>query len=136
MKVMKKILVVLAVVLLSMNMNAQEDGAYQEDTAKLVAMISENAFKPYIDQFASMVAVESQEAFRKDIDGTLPELYSEMAKIYMDQFTHDEILELLAFYSTPVGKKMADNSGSLAQKGMVAGQAWGVKVQEIISKYQ
>lgn len=133
---MKKIIVVIAICLFVFKVNAQDNGSYKSDTEKLVAVISENAFKPYIDQFASMVSADKQDAFRKDIEATFPELYSEMAKIYMDQFTHDEIIELLKFYATPVGKKMADNSGSLAQKGMVAGQAWGVKVQEIISRYQ
>ncbi|MFD1293988.1 DUF2059 domain-containing protein [Lutibacter holmesii] len=133
---MKKIILIVVVFLCAFNVNAQEDTSYKTDTEKLVAVISENAFKPYIDQFASMVAAEKQEDFKKEIEATLPGLYSEMAKIYMDQFTHDEILELLKFYATPVGKKMADNSGALTQKGMVAGQTWGIKVQEIISRYQ
>lgn len=133
---MKKIIGILVLVFISINVNAQEDTVYKEDTAKLVAVISQNAFKPYIDQFTSSVPAENQEAFRKDINATLPELYSEMANIYMEEFTHSEVLELLAFYSTPVGKKMADSSASLAQKGMSVGQAWGAKVQEIIAKYK
>jgi len=133
---MKKITLILALIFISINVNAQDDATYKEDTAKLVAVISANAFKPYIDQFAAAIPAESQEAFKSDINATLPELYSEMAKIYMEEFTHDEVLDLLAFYSTPVGKKMADNSAILAQKGMSVGQAWGAKVQEIMAKYQ
>lgn len=113
-----------------------EDSLFKHDAERLMALISKSAFKPYIDQFALMVAEENQEAFRRDINDTFPELFSEMATIYMETFTHDEIRELILFYRTPVGKKMADNSASLGQKGIAAGQAWGVKVQEIIGKYQ
>jgi hypothetical protein len=83
-----------------------------------------------------MIPAEKQEAFKEELLGTFPELYNAMAVIYMDTFSHEEIKELLAFYATPVGKKLADKSGELAQKGMTAGQSWGMKVQEIMAKYK
>ena len=131
---MKKILVLFSILFLSFNINAQDD--FSKDTEKLVQIVSENAFKPYVAQFSSMIAEDKQEAFEQELKGTFPELYAEMSKIYMEVFTHDEILELLEFYETPIGKKLADKSGELGQKGMVAGQAWAMKVQEIIAKYQ
>lgn len=131
---MKKLLVVLAIVCISYNANAQDE--FVADTQKLVETISKDAFKPYIAQFVAMVPAEKQEAFKGELMGTMPELYGAMATIYMEEFNHQEIKELLAFYDTPVGKKMAEKSGELSQKGMTAGQAWGMKVQEIIGKYQ
>jgi small redox-active disulfide protein 2 len=47
-----------------------------------------------------------------------------------------EIKELLTFYETPIGKKLASKTGELGQKGMVAGQAWGIKIQQLIEQYQ
>lgn len=131
----KKIILFVVIVGFSLTVKAQDE-AFTKDTAKLVEIISENAFKPYIVQFAAMIPADKQEAFKEELAGTFPGLYNEMAVIYMDTFTHQEIKDLLAFYATPVGLKLASKSGELAQKGMVAGQAWGVKVQEIIAKYQ
>ena len=79
---------------------------------------------------------DKKEAFIKEINETFPELYTSMAKIYMEEFTHAEIKDLLAFYATPTGKKIADKSGVLSQKGMIAGQSWGMKIQALLGKYQ
>ncbi len=133
---MKKLLFVAAFICFSININAQNDEAFTNDTTKLVEMLTEYAFKPVIAQFSSMVSEENKTAFLEELDLTFPYLYVSMAKIYMEEFTHDEVLALIAFYETPVGKKLADKSVELAQKGMAAGQIWGGKVQEIIAKYQ
>ncbi|SNR33708.1 hypothetical protein SAMN06265371_101433 [Lutibacter agarilyticus] len=132
---MKEILVIVVIVCFSFTVKAQDD-AFTNDAAKLVEVISENAFKPYVAQFTAMIPAEKQAIFKEELIATFPELYNAMAVIYMDTFTHDEIKELLAFYATPVGKKLADKSGELAQKGMTAGQSWGMKVQEIMAKYK
>lgn len=125
----------IAILCFSFTVKAQ-DVSFSSDTAKLVEVISENAFKPYVAQFTAMIPAEKQGDFQEELLSTFPELYSAMAVIYMDTFTHTEIKELLVFYATPVGKKLADKSGELAQKGMTAGQSWGVKVQEIMAKYK
>ena len=130
----KKIVILVVILCASFTAKAQDE-AFTSDTAKLVEVISENAFKPYIEQFTAMIPAEKQEVFKEELIATFPELYSAMAEIYMDAFTHEEIKELLAFYATPVGKKLADKSGELAQKGLTAGQSWGMKVQEIMAKY-
>lgn len=131
----KRILLVLAVIFCSINMKAQED-AFLKDTEKLVEIISENAFQPFVAQFTAMIPADKQEAFKVELISSFPELYHSMALIYVETFTHNEIKELLTFYATPVGLKLASKSGELTQKGMVAGQAWGVKVQEIMAKYK
>jgi len=134
---MKKTLLVLVFVLTSvMTINAQEKDTFTKDTESLVEMISKSAFNPVIDQFKAMVAEEKQADFVKDVNATFPSLYSDMAKIYMEEFTHDEIKDLIKFYQTPTGKKMADKAVVLSQKGMMAGQTWGMKLQTILGKYQ
>jgi len=133
---MKKLLFIVALICLSLNMNAQDDEAFANDTAKLVEALTQNAFKPIIAQFNSMIPEENKEVFNEELNATFPDLYMTMAKIYMEEFTHEEILALLEFYETPVGKKLADKSGELSQKGMTAGQSWGMKIQEIIEKHK
>ena len=45
--------------------------------------------------------------------------------IYSKYFTHDDIKQMTAFYSTPLGKKMISVMPSLLQESMQAGQKWG-----------
>ncbi len=133
---MKKIVLVIAFVFTAVIVNAQEKDAYTKDTEKLVQIISESAFEPVIKQFSAMVAEDKKEAFVKDLNATFPELYAAMAKIYKDEFTHTEIKDILAFYATPTGAKLASKTGVLSQKGMAAGQEWGMKIQALIGKHQ
>ena len=133
---MKRIILVVFVALLSLTTNAQEKDPFTKDTEKLMEILIKPSIAPTIDQFIGMVAEDKKEAFKKEVEGTLPEFYTSLAKIYMNEFTHDEIKELLQFYATPVGKKLAEKSGVMAQKGMMAGQTWGMKLQGILGKYQ
>ncbi|MBP6758001.1 MAG: DUF2059 domain-containing protein [Flavobacterium sp.] len=43
---------------------------------------------------------------------------------------------MIAFYESPVGKKMSEKSGELTQKAMKAGQEWGKELQVIMEKYK
>ena len=43
--------------------------------------------------------------------------------------------ELVAFYNTDLGKKLAEKQLGLTQKAMMFGQSWGMEVQTIAQKY-
>ncbi|WP_042504092.1 DUF2059 domain-containing protein [Algibacter lectus] len=58
-----------------------------------------------------------------------------MADLYMGEFTQPEIQELVKFYNTDLGKKLASKQLNLAQRGMAMGQSWGIEVQGIAAKY-
>lgn len=134
---MKKVLLLAVFVCFSVTIKAQENiESYKADTQKLVRIVSESAFTPVLDQFSSMVAEDKKEDLIAEIKATFPELYADIAVIYMEEFTHEEIKQILAFYDTPVGIKLASKTGDLSQKGMIAGQKWGIKLQGILQKYQ
>ena len=99
-------------------------------------MSTRPALQPTIDQFAGMVPAEKKAAFLKEVEGTFPEFFSSMAKVYMEEYTHDDIKQLLAFYNSPIGKKMTSKQGAIQQKAMMAGQSWGMKIQALLGKYQ
>ena len=48
---------------------------------------------------------------------------------YKKHYSQGELAELIAFYSTPIGKKMAKSQNTLTKEGAIAGE-------KIISKYQ
>ncbi len=133
---MKKILVIALVLISSVTFAQQTDSAFQKDAEKLIAIVSGGTFDVMLNQLKGLVPEDKKEAFLGEVKETLPALYGKMAKIYMEEFTHSEIKELLKFYETPVGKKMAEKTGILTQKGMLAGQEWGLGLQSIIQKYQ
>lgn len=45
--------------------------------------------------------------------------------VYTKHLTHDEIKQLLAFYKSPVGRKLIAALPSIMQESMAAGQRWG-----------
>lgn len=51
-----------------------------------------------------------------------------IAAIWDRNFTTDEMRQLLAFYDTPLGKKLIESQPAIAQESMVAGQQWGQRL--------
>ncbi|TBN00166.1 DUF2059 domain-containing protein [Hyunsoonleella flava] len=132
---MKKILLVFAL-LATVTTHAQEDDTFKAETIEFLKLTgATKAFDDVIDQIGNMVSQENKEAYKKEANGTLGALYEEMADLYMTEFTRDEIQEIVKFYKSEIGKKLATKQVSLAQKGMMMGQSWGMKVQGISQKY-
>jgi hypothetical protein len=50
-------------------------------------------------------------------------LKPKMAKMYAEEFSEQELKDLVAFYSSATGKKFASKLGTLTTKGMQMGQA-------------
>ena len=87
---------------------------------------------PMSEPMKGYVSAADIPAFEKDIKGVRTELINEFAKIYSTEFTAQEIKELLKFYQSPVGKKLAEKSPVFTQKGMAVGQKL---LMPIIQKY-
>ena len=60
-------------------------------------------------------------AFRAE----LPTFMEEMAKVYAVHFSRQELDQLTAFYRTPIGVRLAAESGPLGAELATAGQRWG-----------
>lgn len=132
---MKNLLLVFVLVF-TISMNAQEDAAFKSETIEFIKITgATKAFDDAIDQIGNMVSQDNKEAYKKEAVATLDELYNDMAALYMEEFTREEIKALVAFYKTDLGKKLAGKQVTLAQKGMMMGQSWGMKVQGIAQKY-
>jgi|TARA_B100001964_G_C13870141_1_gene438307 hypothetical protein len=100
------------------------------------------AMLPIIDQMSSQLQLDAEEKeqlkniyrdwFENDIDRKA--VKEEMAKIYAEAFTAEEINELNKFYSTPIGQKFLEKSPELirlgAQIGMEAAQKQQGKLME------
>lgn len=131
---MKKILLTIALVFFAQLSFAQD--AFKMDVLNLIQKSgAAGPMKSAKDQIMTAVPEDKKAVFSKEFDATLPSLYDKMAKVYMETYTHQDIKDMLKFYESPIGKKMAEKSGELATKSMAAGQEWGMELQSVMMKY-
>ena len=104
-----------------------------------------DAMLPLIDQMAVQFQLDAdgkeelktiyKDWFNDDIDHSL--VISKMSKLYADTFSEEEIVGLIEFFETPIGKKFLDESPELikvgAQIGMDAAEA---KQAELLARLQ
>ncbi|WP_329805218.1 DUF2059 domain-containing protein [Flavobacterium facile] len=70
--------------------------------------------------------------FKKEVKAE--DIVNLITPIYDKYFTENEIDELIAFYNTPVGKKMTASLPSIAQESMTVGQIWGRSIGDKVIK--
>ena len=132
---MKKI-ILLAAFVVAFATQAQGNTTYKQETIEFIKITGSGAaFEGAISQIGMSVSEDKKEAYIKEANGTLEGLYVNLADIYMKEFTQAEIKELVAFYKTDLGKKLASKQMSLGQQGMMLGQSWGMEVGVIAQKY-
>lgn len=61
--------------------------------------------------------------FRKEVNAE--EIVNLMIPIYDKYFTEKEVDELIAFYNTPIGKKMISTLPTIMKESMEVGKIWG-----------
>lgn len=61
--------------------------------------------------------------FSKAFEGP-QSIRAKLVDIYMQHFTHDEVIKILEFYDTEVGRKTVSVLPKLAQEGAAVGQQW------------
>jgi uncharacterized protein len=54
--------------------------------------------------------------------------------IYAKYYSEDEIDQIIAFYNSPVGKKMIEITPSILQESMSSGKNWGQEISERVNK--
>lgn len=132
---MKKILLV-CMLMLTITVKAQDHTEFKNVTVEFIKLTGAGAaFEKAIEMIGSGVTEANKEVYTEEAKGTLDTLYAKMAELYMAEFTQDEIKELIAFYNTDLGKKLAEKQLDLTQKAMKYGQSWGMEVQNIAQKY-
>ena len=132
---MKKIILVIAFALTTQFAVAQDD-AFKADVLKVIKMSGATAqMDAAKKQIMAMVAEAKQADFSKDFDAAMPAFYDKLAVIYMKEYTHADVKEMIKFYESPVGKKMAEKAGVLFEQSMLAQQEWGAGLQELMMKY-
>lgn len=132
---MKKLLLTFALVITA-NVAMAQDEAFKKDVLKVIEMSGSTAqMKLAKDQILKMIPADKQAAFQIEFDASLPALYDKLVKVYAETYTKEDIKAMIAFYETPVGKKMGEKAGEIAEKSQAAGMEWGQSLQGMMMKY-
>jgi len=74
------------------------------------------------------VPIAFWDEFKKEVN--LEELIEQMAPVYVKYYTDDELVQLIAFYKTPLGQKVTEKLPLINQDSFAIGQEWGKKIGE------
>lgn len=140
------IFVALALALLSVGSagaqtpSAEEAAALRQDVLKLLeltgsAKLGKQMLDQMLDSFKAMTpgapAAFWDEVHREFDPQTLIEL---VIPIYEKHLTHEDIKGMIAFYETPLGRKLIGVLPAIAQESMQAGQQWGLEVAKKVQE--
>ncbi len=132
---MKKIILSLSFLVIGLSSFAQQGNTLEDKAVKLIKLTAGQQFDIMTEPIVKMIPEENRDAFKKELTASTQDLYLKMATVYTESFTEQELDKILAFYDTPVGKKMVAITPELTKKGMEIGQAWGMELQPLMAKY-
>lgn len=67
---------------------------------------------------------------RKEFGPRLEALRTDIARIYATRFTEQEMKDTLAFYKSPLGKKILTEEPAFVDRSMSAAQDWAIKLND------
>ena len=70
------------------------------------------------------------EAYAAAIKTNVGDLVSEIANVYAREYSENELKQITAFYTSPVGQKYLDKAPALAASAAGLGQAWQQKNEQ------
>jgi hypothetical protein len=74
---------------------------------------------------------------RKEFAPRLDTLRADVARIYASRFTEQEMKDTLAFYKSPLGKKILTEEPAFVDRSMAAAQDWAIKLNdEILQRFR
>ena len=72
-----------------------------------------------------------------DLQPRKAEMQQEIARIYAEHFTEQELKDALAFYKTPLGQKLIVEEPKVLDDSLKAADAWSAKfAEEVVTKFR
>ena len=132
---MKKVLLSLALIFTA-HIAVAQDEAFKKEILKL---IQNNGSVAQMDlaknQILTMTPEDKHAAFLIEFDATMPALYDKLAAVYAEVYTIDDVKAMIAFYESPIGKKINAKAGEVAEKSQAASMEWAQGLQGMVMKY-
>jgi len=132
---MKKLILTFVFVAVAQFGFAQEDATFKADVMKVVQRSSGGQIEAAKKQILAMIPEAKQASFLVEFDGIIAKANEGTAKIYMEEYTKEDIKAILAFYNSPVGKKMEEKAESITAKTQESMMSLQGEVQELMGKY-
>lgn len=117
----------------------QENNSYRSSLKKLMQISgTEVAYKGALNQMISLFKQQQSSApqefwdeFATEVNkDAISQLINLILPIYQKHLTEADLLGIIAFYESPVGKKFAEKTPLVTQESMLAGQEWGKQIGE------
>ena len=135
---------VLALLAFAPSVNAQtKDDAFRRDIGKLLDVTGASALGTQMATMMSNQVIDSMSRAQPNLPERVVVIVKEtlntefarafnapdglltnIVDVYARHFTHDEVLALLKFYETPLGRKAVSVLPVVAQESSAAGQTW------------
>ncbi len=124
------------VFILAAQLSFAQDDAYKADVKKMMELTGSTAqMEMAKKQVMAMIPADKQADFSKEFEKSLEPILKKQQEFYMKEFTHAEIKELIKFYESPLGKKLAEKNTKLAEQNIQTMQEWSMELQGIMMKY-
>ncbi|MEO0037831.1 MAG: hypothetical protein RIQ59_1042 [Bacteroidota bacterium] len=147
---MKKLILTFGIVLVSQFGIAQTNAA--KPAAEIAAAPVDEAFKKDVEkvieisgasgqlasakkQILGMIPEEKHAAFLVEFDALTAKVTESTVKIYMEEYTKEDIKAMLTFYNSPVGKKMGAKAETIATKSQEEMISLQGDMQALVMKY-
>jgi uncharacterized protein len=138
---MKKVLMFLLCVSIAVSVSAQNSPEKAKDIRKVMEISGAGVngvqvMETMVGQFKQALPDVPDEFWKEAMkEVSADALIDLIVPIYDKHFTHAEIKQLIAFYETPVGKKLSTTLPLITQEAMAAGQKWGEEIgQSVVEK--
>lgn len=135
---MKKVISILVLVLAFSSVSfGQSDAQYSKTLQKMFKVSgSEAAYATAIEQMIPLfrkqypdIDAEIWSEFEKEFANTsLSDLIEMLVPVYQKHYTQSELKQIIKFYKTPIGKKLAATTPQIMKESMEVGQKWGAKI--------
>lgn len=132
---MKKLLVAVAFALVS-HVGFSQEKASREDVNKVIERSgAAGQISAAKKQILGMIPQEKQAAFLVEFDVIMKKANEKTVDVYLQEYTKEDIKAMLAFYDSPVGKKMSQKAEVIATKSQEAMMGLQSEIQELVMKY-
>lgn len=124
--------------LFTLQANAQIEPQFEKDIRKLIELSgSVGSAGQLMDRMIEnykKILPDVPDAFwagiREEISAEA--LVDKIVPIYARHYTHDDIKQLIAFYESPIGKKLQEKTPIITQESMQVGETWGREIAIMI----
>lgn len=133
---MKKIVLAAIFMLVAQIGMAQATDAMKADVKKFLQLSGATAqLEAAKKQVLTMIPAEKQAEFTKEFDASLAPVLKFQEEYYLQEFTADDLKQMIKYYESPIGKKFAQKSAGLTEASMPVIQEWSQSLQPLVMKY-